>query len=453
MATSSEETIVAQATAFGEAAIAVVRLSGPRVQALLQGVFDKANFPPRRSLRGTYRLLGGQILDDTLVTFFRGPRSYTGEDVAEISCHGNPLLVHQMIEDLVGRGCRLAEPGEFTRRAFLNGKMDLSQAEAVIDLIRARSEKAVSVAQRQLQGALGNRISPLIAELLTAIAAVEAYIDFPEEDLPPEEENEYFRRIEKIRAELVRIGQTARYGALLREGVRTIILGAPNAGKSSLLNRLVGHERVLVSEIAGTTRDAVEEVIHLGAHCIRIVDTAGIRVSSDRLESLSIERSLAEAARADLILLILDASLPHPAFPELVRSRLQEANTIVVLNKCDLVGGAPDAGAWKDFAVAPVSALTGEGIERLRTLIEAKIESLNPASDAETVAISARHSLAIGRAIEALSVARGLLRDSEAAELVAHHLREALAALGEITGAVDNERVLDELFATFCIGK
>jgi tRNA modification GTPase len=453
MSTDSKETIAAQATATGEAAIATIRLSGPLVQGLLRDVFGASRLVARRTVRGNYRNGNGSVLDDTLYTFFQSPHSYTGDDVAEISCHGNPLIVQKILEDLTRRGCRLAEPGEFTRLAFLNGRMDLSQAEAVIDLIRARSDRALAAAHHQLQGALGHQINSLIESLLEAIAHIEAYIDFPEEDLPAEEDSLHIVRIRFLITSLQRIAATSRYGAILREGVRTLILGAPNAGKSSLLNRLVGHERVLVSDEPGTTRDAVEERLTIGPYCIRLLDTAGIRATESRLEILSIGKTMEQVAQADLFLLILDASLPHPAFPREVLDRLSPENTIVVHNKMDLAPSPETLQHWSGLPEVFLSALTGEGIEELERQIEKLLDAVNPLSGEDFVAISARHATAIDEAIAGLENALTLLLAGDPAELAASHLREALHALGKITGRVDNEAMLDKLFATFCIGK
>lgn len=453
MSNATPETIVAQATAAGEAAIAVVRLSGPKVPSLLRDIFGAKRLVARRAVRGDYRDLAGDLLDDALFTYFQKPRSYTGDEVAEVSCHGNPLIVQKIIEDLIHRGCRPAEPGEFTRLAFLNGRMDLSQAEAVIDLIRARSDRALAAAHHQLQGALGDQVGSLVEALLETIAGVEAYIDFPEEDLPGEEESLHVQRIQNIMATVRRIASTSRYGAILREGVRTLILGAPNAGKSSLLNRLVGHERVLVSEEPGTTRDAVEERLNIGPYSIRMLDTAGIRASESRLEILSIEKTMEQVAQADLFLLILDASLPHPAFPPEVLERLTPANSIVVHNKIDLIPDPQKVRQWEGLPDVCLSALTGEGVGALEQRIRELLDAFNPLAGEDFVAISARHATALEEAAAALASALELLKGEEPAELVASHLREALHALGKITGRVDNEAMLDKLFATFCIGK
>lgn len=450
----SGDTIVAHATATGEAAISVIRISGPLAPALVRNIFGPKAGKPRHVHRGNYYDLEGALIDDALFTLFPQPHSYTGDDVVEISCHGNPLIVQKILHDLVHRGCRLADPGEFTRIAFLNGRMDLSQAEAVVDVIRARSDRALAAAHHQLQGALAGRVERAVGELLGVIAHLEAYIDFPEEDLPTEDQAGPAKSIRSLMTDLRRLASTNRYGALLRDGVKTIILGAPNAGKSSLLNRLVGHERVIVSDEPGTTRDAVEERLSIGPYSIRLLDTAGIRASENKLELLSIEKTMDQVNQADLFLLILDATLPHPTLPAALRERLSPANTLVVHNKIDLLKEtASDLPSWAGLPEVRVSALTGQGIEELETHLQNTIDAFNPLSSQDFVAVSARHADALVEAASALETALGQLTLAEPAELVASHLRQALHALGKITGQVDNEAMLDQLFSTFCIGK
>lgn len=447
------DTIVAQATAGGEAALAVVRVSGPLSPALSREIFGRRRVEPRRIYRADYRSRDSQAIDDVLFTYFSKGRSYTGEDLLEISCHGNPLIVQKVLVDLVSRGCRLAEPGEFTRRAFMNGRMDLSQAEAVVDLIRARSDRALDAARHQLQGALSNRVEQAVDRLLQVTAELEAYIDFPEEDLPPEDEAGPIRSVRELADDLRRLASTSRYGALLRDGVKTIILGAPNAGKSSLLNRLVGHDRVLVSDEPGTTRDAIEERLTIGPYSIRLLDTAGIRASEDRLELLSIGKTMEQVEQADLFLLILDASLPHPVLPAAIEERLSADNTLVVQNKIDLPEAREHARPWNGLPEVRISALTGEGIEGLENRIRQIIDERNPLPSEDFVAVSARHAGALEESISALEGAMAESAAGMPAELVANRLREALHALGKITGRVDNEAMLDKLFASFCIGK
>lgn len=446
----STDTIAALATPVGTAAIAVLRVSGPQVAALTSAIFGELP-PPRLARHADYRSLGGEVLDDVLFTYFAGPNSYTGEDTLEISSHGNPFIAQKLLEDLFARGCRAAEAGEFTKRAFLQGRMDLSQAEAVMDLIGARSERALAAANRQLRGALGRRMDELIALLINALASVEAYIDFPEEDLPAENRAALQAQLEQLQHGTARLLATSRYGEVLRSGVRTVILGEPNAGKSSLLNRLVGRDRALVSPEPGTTRDYLEELITVGPHALRLVDTAGLNAAPSALERRGIEKTFEQAADADLFLWVIDAAAPLPALPAHLAGRLTPANTVVVLNKSDLRPAAPAPAGG--FSAVRVSALRGEGFEALTAVLAEKADALRTEVGDEVIAINARHAEALGRARRALEAASQGLATGASSELIASDMREAVAALGEIAGRIDHERVLDALFATFCIGK
>jgi tRNA modification GTPase len=299
------DTIAAISTAFGEGAIAVLRLSGPRAVNIADAVFrGKAALrdSPARSAQFGMVHDAGHKLDEVLATVFRAPASYTGEDLVEISCHGGVLVTRRILETFLRHGARAAEPGEFTQRAFINGKMDLTQAEAVMDLISAQTDLALRAANEQLEGRLGDRIRALRETLLEMLAHVEAYIDFPDEDIDPETGDSLLRRIDQARSDVRKLLDTAAQGRVLREGVRTVIYGAPNVGKSSLLNRLLGYERAIVSARPGTTRDVIEEVINLRGIPLRLMDTAGVRESSDEIEREGIERTRRAFERADLVL-------------------------------------------------------------------------------------------------------------------------------------------------------
>lgn len=454
----SHDTIAALATPVGTAAIALLRISGPDTKRLAAELADGGGAPlPRIARHGDYRDRTGTVLDDVLFTFFAGPRSYTGEDSLEISCHGNPFIAQKILEDLLARGCRAAEPGEFTQRAFLNGRMDLSQAEAVMDLIHARSERALDAANRQLRGELGARMSALIEALLGTLARIEAYIDFPDEDLPPEDRGIVVRDLELLGRETGRLLATSHYGELLRDGIKTVIAGAPNVGKSSLLNRLVGRERALVSPEPGTTRDFIEERIVVGPHCLRIIDTAGLNPSPAPLERLGMEKTRERLAEADLLLVVLDATRPEVTPWEELGKAVDSNRLLIVINKIDAV---PER-ALRDLSashppgamIVRMSALTGAGIEELRGAITARADAFQIESGGETIAINARHARALTEARAGIAHALEKLREDGPVELIASDLRSVLAAYGEITGKVDNERMLDQLFASFCIGK
>jgi tRNA modification GTPase len=445
------DTIAALATPTGTAALAIVRASGPDTLAIVTALCG-APPPPRVARHADYHARDGRLIDDVLITFFPGPGSYTGEDSLEVSCHGNPFIAQKILEDLWARGCRPAEAGEFTQRAFLNGKMDLSQAEAVMDLIHARSERALVAANQQLRGGLARRMNGLIDELLGALAQIEAYIDFPDEDLPPEDRTLVAASINHIVLENNKLIVTSRYGELLREGIKTVIVGAPNAGKSSLLNRLVGRERALVSPEPGTTRDFIEERVLIGPHYFRLIDTAGINLLPGAVEKLGIEKTFERIAEADLILLVVDAQAGGTPLPSALREALDLAKLVVVMNKIDLVPD-PTVETFSPTATCvAISALKEIGLERLRDVLSSKADGFCQEPN-EQVAINARHGHALGQARDLLQSAVEKLAALEPIELVASDLRGALAAFGEVTGRIDNERMLDQLFATFCIGK
>ena len=447
------DTIAALATPTGTSALAVTRVSGPDTVRLTQEIFGETPLP-RSVRRGDYRTVGGELLDDVLFTFFQGPQSYTGEDSLEVSCHGNPFIAQKILEDLFSRGCRPAEPGEFTQRAFLNGRMDLSQAEAVMDLIHARSDRALAAANQQLRGSLGRRMSSLIDGLLNVLARVEAYIDFPDEDLPAEDRSIVAAEIERLTRETDRLLATSRYGELLRDGIKTVIIGEPNVGKSSLLNRLIGRERALVSPEPGTTRDFIEERIIVGPHCLRLIDTAGLNPSPALLESMGMEKTYERAAEADLFLIVVESGRNGLNLAADIRGRMRRDNSLIVRNKSDLgITSSLPESILNEFRVVDVSALTGAGLEALVDAIVQLAEKFSPDLETESVAINARHAHALSQAKTALQSAQANLAGVGPVELLASDLRAVLDAFGEISGRIDNERMLDALFATFCIGK
>ena len=445
------DTIAALATPAGTSAIAVVRASGPLVPAVVTKIFGNTP-PPRSACHADYKDVSGRLVDDVLFTFFAAPNSFTGEDTVEISCHGNPFIAQKILEDLFARGCRPAEAGEFSKRAFLHGRMDLSQAEAVMDLIHARSERALAAANQQLRGSLGRQMEALIAQLIHLLARIEAYIDFPEEDLPAEDRQAVLGELERLKAGTGRLLATSHYGTMLRDGIRTVIIGEPNAGKSSLLNRLVGRERALVSAEPGTTRDYLEECILVGPHALRLIDTAGLHETPSSLEQRGIDKTIEQAAEADLFLWIIDATRPMPTLPPTVAARLSSANTIAVLNKIDLAAVHADS-APKNFPTVNISALTGVGLETFHVEIARIADSFQIECGDELIAINARHAHALDQAKRSLESAGQKLAAGLATELVASDLRDALDAFGQISGKIDHEKVLDQLFASFCIGK
>src|SRR5437870_1791087 len=443
------DTIAAISTPAGEGAIALVRISGANSIAVADKIC-RAKAKPSEFASHVQHF--GEIVDETerlidqvMMSIHRAPASYTGEDLVEISCHGGMLVSARVLEVCLRAGARAARPGEFTERAFLNGKMDLTQAEAVIDLIRAKTDLALRSATEQLEGRLGERIRKLRDELISLIAHIEASIDFPEEGIAPDENERLAARLDSIRNEISILLATAGQGRILREGVRVVIYGATNAGKSSLLNQLLGYERVIVSETHGTTRDTIEEMINLRGVPIRLLDTAGLRTSTSQLESEGIARTEKSLQTADLRLHIVDGNAPRPPHFE---ERADNGSEIVLLNKSDL----PEHRDWEHFDSWRTPCATGEGLPEVEKEILTRItkQNLKPES---TVAINTRHRDCLRRALESCDRARTAMRDGLTTEYVAVDLNQALCAVGEVIGVVDVEQILDSVFGQFCIGK
>src|SRR3989475_2387459 len=446
---TASDTIAAISTPPGEGAIALVRISGPSAIEIADKIFRGKEQPSRFASHvqhlGEIVSAENQLIDQVVLSVHRAPGSYTGDDLVEISSHGGTLVSAKVLESCLRAGARAARAGEFTERAFLNGKMDLTQAEAVIDLIRARTDLALRSATEQLEGRLGDQIRKIRDELIALLAHINASIDFPEEGIAPDEGETLCARLDCILEQIAALLATADQGRVLREGVRVVIYGATNAGKSSLLNRRLGYDRVIVSDTHGTTRDTVEETVNLNGIPIRLLDTAGLRTSTSELEREGIARTEKSLQLADLRLHISDRSSPKPAhFDE----SAGDSNEIVVLNKGDL----PENSDWKNFHALRISCLTGEGLAQLQEEILWRItkQNLRPES---TVAINIRHRDCLRRTLESCDRARAALGQKLPLEYVAIDLNEALRAVGEVIGAVDVEQILDSVFGQFCIGK
>jgi tRNA modification GTPase len=443
------DTIAAISTPAGEGAIALVRISGVKAIEVADQIFRGKENPSRFASHvqhfGEIVDREGRLIDQVMLSIHRAPASYTGEDLVEISCHGGTLVSARVLEACLRAGACAARPGEFTERAFLNGKMDLTQAEAVIDLIRARTDLALRSATEQLEGRLGEKIRQIRDELVSMTAHINASIDFPEEGIVPDEGETLHARLDSVCEEISALLATADQGRILREGVRVVIYGATNAGKSSLLNRLLGYERVIVSETHGTTRDTIEEMINLRGVPIRLLDTAGLRTSASALEQEGIARTEKSLETADLRLHIADRNAPQPSHFEECAGNGSE---IVLLNKSDL----PEHLDWKSFDALRISCATGEGLAELENEILTRItkQNLRPES---TVAINTRHRDCLRRALESCNRARAAMRDGLTAEYIAVDLDEGLRAVGEVIGAVDVEQILGSVFGQFCIGK
>jgi tRNA modification GTPase len=459
----TSDTIAAIATPLGEAGLSVIRISGGNALEVAGQCFQpmgKTSVAP--SAAATHTIHFGHIVrdgarvDEVLVSVMRAPRTFTREDVVEIACHGGVLPAKLVLDAVLAAGARLAEPGEFTRRAFLNGRIDLAQAEAVSDLIHSRTELALRAANEQLAGKLSARINTLRDEMLETLAHIEAHIDFPDEDIAPDTRRQLAGRLEHAIAFMEELLRTANEGQILRRGIRAAIIGKPNVGKSSLLNQLLGRDRAIVSAIPGTTRDTIEETANIRGLPVVFVDTAGLREARDEIEIEGIERSRRALREADLLLHVFDLSEPIPTDADFESVDFTGKKRITVLNKADLKPQWTENAHARHLAggvSVRVSCATGEGLEALKDAIKAAIWSGEIDSEMLQVMINSRHQDALNRA--RLSATRTLeaLTANHTLELVALDLRIAVNAVGEIVGKTTTEDLLDTIFSQFCIGK
>jgi tRNA modification GTPase len=454
-----DDTIAAIATPLGEGGLAVVRISGPNALAIADQCFVplgkaslKPSVAPSHTLHYGRITQRGQIVDEVLLAVMRSPRTLTREDVVEITCHGGLLPAKLVLDTTLEHGARLAEPGEFTKRAFLNGRIDLAQAEAVADLIQARTELALAAANEQLAGRLSQRINGLRDDLLHTLAHVEAHIDFPEEDIAPDTRSQLVGRLERGAQLMDDLLRTANEGQILRRGIRAAIVGRPNAGKSSLLNQLLGHDRAIVSAIPGTTRDTIEETANIRGLPVVFVDTAGLREGRDEIEVEGIRRSREALTKAELILHVLDASETLTSADENYLNEFAAKKRILVRNKIDLPARLELPDGLK-APMAGVCCLSGQGIEELKDAIKELIWAGEIRAEMLQVMINSRHQEALNRARAATQRALEALRAEQTPELAAMDLRIAVNAVGEIVGKTSTEDLLDAIFSQFCIGK
>lgn len=448
--------IAAVATGHSACAIGILRLSGPGCIEAAGQVFTP-KFGSLERLRDRNLTLGylrdkdGRVIDEVLLTVSHAPNSYTGEDTAEFQCHGSPAVLAAGLEALFAHGVRQAGPGEFTKRAFLNGRMDLTQAEAVIDLIDAESADAAANAAGQLGGAMLRRIAPVYDRLTDVMAHFHAVLDYPDEDIDPftlsAVETDLWQAGAKLRELLATYGR----GQVLRRGLRAVILGKPNTGKSSLLNLLAGYDRVIVTDIAGTTRDSVEETVKLGRHLLRLVDTAGIRSTDDQIERMGVERAEAAAARADLALYVCDGSMPLSEEDFRAQDAAMEAPyAIAILNKQDLPRQVLPSDLPFEWVI-PFCARTGEGLEQLEYALDCLFDDSVPCDG--SILTNARQAGAVARAVEALERALAAQKQGLTPDAVLVDVEAALEALGEITGRTMREEITNRIFERFCVGK
>ncbi|AGM41781.1 GTPase involved in tRNA modification and in thiophene and furan oxidation [Spiribacter salinus M19-40] len=442
----AEPTLCAVATPPGRGGIGVVRVSGPDAQALAQAIASPLPAPRYAALR-RFRDSNGEALDEGLVLFFPGPQSFTGEDVVEFHGHGGPIVLDRLLQRLLALGAVLAEPGAFSQRAFLNGRLDLTRAEAIADLIDAGSESAARAAMHSLQGEFAETVNGLVASVTELRVHLESSIDFADESLDGLAADELIGRIDAIAERLAATRRAAGQGQRLQEGLTLVIAGRPNAGKSSLLNALAGRDAAIVTELAGTTRDILDTQLHIDGLPLRVLDTAGLRDGGDVIEQEGVRRAQAAMARADRILLVSDDAAKDPdASSDLLDELPADVPLTRVASKIDLTDRAPGVQA----GVIGVSALTGAGLDHLRAHLRGELGEMH--TEAGFIA-RRRHLQALDAAAEALTEARGAAAAGLGDELVAESLRLAQDRLGEITGTVTTEDLLGAIFSTFCIGK
>ncbi|WP_339080695.1 tRNA uridine-5-carboxymethylaminomethyl(34) synthesis GTPase MnmE [Pseudomonas sp. TMP9] len=450
------ETIAAVATAQGRGGVGIVRVSGPLANQLAQAICQR-RLKPRYAHYGPFFADAEQVIDEGLALYFPGPNSFTGEDVLELQGHGGPVVLDLLLRRCVQLGARLARPGEFSERAFLNDKLDLAQAEAIADLIEASSEQAARNALRSLQGEFSRRVHGLTERLISLRIYVEAAIDFPEEEIDFLADGHVLSLLNGVRDDLAGVIREAGQGALLRDGMTVVIAGRPNAGKSSLLNALAGREAAIVTEIAGTTRDVLREHIHIDGMPLHVVDTAGLRNTDDQVERIGVQRALKAIAEADRILLVVDATAPEAddpfaLWPEFLDLRPDPANVTLIRNKADLSGESVMLEVCNDRHVTiSLSAKSTEGLDLLREHLKACM-GYEQTSESSFSA-RRRHLEALQQASTHLEHGHAQLTLAGAGELLAEDLRMAQQALGEITGAFSSDDLLGRIFSSFCIGK
>ena len=455
------DTIAAISTPVGQGGIGIVRISGPRSLDIAETIFRPWKAAPLADKRSGSLLYGHIInptdntnVDEVLLAIMRAPNSYTKEDVVEINCHGGMISVKRALETVLAQGARLADPGEFTKRAFLNGRINLTQAEAVFDVITAKTEESMKLALEQLQGGLSEKLADIRKKLVDISASAEAYIDFPEDDIETKTSLQIRVRLAEIKEEVEGLSATFQEARFFRDGLAVAIVGRPNVGKSSLLNLLLKKDRAIVTELPGTTRDLIEDYLNINGLPIRIMDTAGIRNSEELVEKEGIRRSLDAINKADFIIALLDGSAPLEEDDLQLMKLIREKKAVIVINKSDLPAKISLEGIReKGREYLLISALSGEGVDKLKSAIfHSNLRSWTEEREG-VVVTNLRHKTALDKTSSSLGRALGLFLADEPLEFFSIELRDALDSLGEITGTVTTEDILDKIFSTFCIGK
>lgn len=448
------DTIAAIATAFGEGGIGIIRISGPEAKPILSAVFD-GKIKNRRLSYGHIRE-NGQIIDEVMAVYMKAPASYTAEDVAEINCHGSMVSLRRILKLVLKEGARMAEPGEFTKRAFLNGRIDLSQAEAVIDMVKAKSDKSFDVAVSQLEGYLSSEIGDIRKDILNLLVDVTVNIDYPEEDI----EQMTYEKMEDclctIGDKIDRLLEGSRTGRMIREGIRIAIVGKPNVGKSSLMNGLLRESRAIVTEIPGTTRDTIEEAVSIRDLPVYLIDTAGIRETDDKVEKIGIERSKEAFNSADLIIYIIDGSEELSEEDEEIMGYMQGRESLVLINKRDLgnrVTASHIAERLPKSDVIESSLIRGEGVHKIEDRIEELVYEGKAVQRESAMVNNVRHIELLRKAGQAIDDAKAMTGRQEALDIIEIDIRNAFDSLGEITGETVSDEILTEVFSRFCLGK
>ncbi|WP_290459826.1 tRNA uridine-5-carboxymethylaminomethyl(34) synthesis GTPase MnmE [Romboutsia ilealis] len=456
-----DDTIAAIATAPGEGGIGIVRISGEKSLEVAQSIFKSKSgkmikdYNTRTLIYGKI-VDGEKVIDEVLVAYMKGPNSYTAEDVIEINCHGGFISVKKILELILSKGVRIADAGEFTKRAFLNGRIDLSQAEAIIDVIKSKTDMAHEVAQNQLEGSLAKKIKDLRMNVTEVLAHLEVSIDFAEEDVEEITYQTLEEKAHELRNEIKKLYDTAESGKILRDGLKTVIVGKPNVGKSSLLNSILGENRAIVTDIAGTTRDVIEEFVNIKGIPLKIVDTAGIRETEDIVEKIGVEKSRESFSTADLVIMVLDASRKLSEEDMEILESIKNKKTIVLLNKVDLEAQI-ELEKIKEFVssddIIEISALKNQGIEKLQDKIESMVYQGSVKNSSNLMITNSRHKDALFKAYESINDAISAIEQRMPYDFIEVDFKNIWDYLGYINGDTVREDLLDTIFANFCIGK